>query len=330
VTVDEIKRVAVIGGGQMGHGIAQVFALAGYEVNLNSRTEESLQKAVKDIQDDLQRLIEFGLATQEQVDSVLPKIHTSTVLRDSVADADVVIEAVYEDLELKQRIFQELDDLCPEHTILASSTSTIVPSKLAPATRRPDKVLVAHFTGPAYLSPLVEVVKSEATSDDTAITIYDLLTKVGKRPAMLQKEAIGFIANRLQAALVREALPIVQKGIASPQDVDTVIKNGGARRWVASGIFEMLELIPGWDFLLNSEDAFGELLADLDSSTVFPAFVREKVDRNELGAKTGKGFCDWTPEAIEAARSRMARAFAEIEKWSREADAELPVPLPPA
>ena len=105
MNVEDIKRVAVIGAGQMGHGIAQVFALAGYEVNLNSRTEESLQKAVKDIQVDLQRLIDFGLATQEQADSVLPKIHTSTVLKDSVADADVVIEAVYEDLALKQRIF---------------------------------------------------------------------------------------------------------------------------------------------------------------------------------------------------------------------------------
>ncbi len=330
MNVDEIKRVAVIGAGQMGHGIAQVFALAGYEVNLNSRTEASLQKAIKDIQDDLQRLIEFGLASQEQADSVLPKIHTSTVLRDSVANADVVIEAVYEDLALKQRIFQELDEFCPEHTILASSTSTIVPSRLAPATRRPDTVLVAHFTSPAYLSPLVEVVKSEATSDDTATTIYDFLMKVGKRPAMLQKEAIGFIANRLQAALAREALSIVQKGIASPQDVDTVIKNGHARRWVVAGFFEMAELIAGWDFLLNLEDALGELLADLDSSTVLPAFVREKVERNELGAKTGKGFYDWTPEAVETAQRRMAHAFVEIEKWSRGADAEGPALLPPA
>lgn len=318
MNVDDIKRVTVIGAGQMGHGIAQVFALAGYEVNLNSRTEGSLQKGIKEIQDDLQRLIDFGLATQEQADSVLPKIHTSTVLRDSVADTDVVIEAVYEDLALKQRIFQELDEFSPKHTILASSTSTIVPSKLAPATRRPDKVLVAHFTSPAYLSPLVEVVKSEATSDESATTIYDLLTKVGKRPAMLQKEAIGFIANRLQTALAREALSIVQKGIASPQDVDIVIKNGHARRWVVAGFFEMVELIAGWDFLLNSEDALGELLADLDCSAKFPPLVREKVERGELGAKTGKGFYEWTPEAAEAARRRMAHAFVEIEKWSRE------------
>ena len=122
MNVDDIKRVAVIGAGQMGHGIAQVFALAGYEVNLNSRSEEGLQKAIKDIQDDLQSLIEFGLATQEQADSVLPRIHTGTSLRESVADANVVIEAVYEDLALKQRVFQELDEFCPEHAILASST----------------------------------------------------------------------------------------------------------------------------------------------------------------------------------------------------------------
>ena len=179
-------------------------------------------------------------------------------------------------------------------------------------------MVVAHFTSPAYISPLVEVVKGPQTSDEAATTIYDLLTKVGKRPAMLQKEAIGFIANRLQAALAREALSIVQKGIASPQDVDIVIKNGHARRWVVVGFFEMLELIAGWDFLLDSEDAFGELLADLDCSAKFPPLVRESVERNELGAKTGKGFYEWTPEAVEAAQRRMTHAFVEIEKWSRE------------
>lgn len=314
--LDEIRQIAVIGAGRIGHGIAQVFALAGYKVHLHSRSEESLQRGIKNIQDDLQRLIDFGFITPGQAQSVLPNIYASVVLKEAVEDGDVVIEAVYEDLALKHRIFQELDKLCPYHTILASTTSTFMPSKLASATQRPDKVLVAHFTGPAYLSPLVEIVRSGETSDETAKTIYDLLAKVGKRPVLLQKEVPGFIANRLNVALAREALSLVQNGIASAQDVDTVLKDGHARRWVVTGYFETLEILAGWDLLLS---AAPEILRDLDNSTDMTAFpmIKEMVERGELGSKTGKGFYHWTPESVAVAQRRMANAFVEIEKWSR-------------
>ncbi len=315
MNVDDIKRIAVVGAGQMGHGIAQVFALAGYEVYLNSRSEASLQKSIQSIQDDLQRLKDFGFATSEQADAVLPRIRTRVALKDAVKDVDVVIEAVYEDLSLKQRVFKELDSLCLERTILASTTSILLPSKLAPATRRPDKVIVAHFTGPAYLSPLVEVVRGPETSDETASTIYDLLVKVGKGPVMIQKEVPGFIANRLQVALLREAMSLVQKGIASAQDVDTVLKTGHARRWVVAGVFEMVDVIAGWDLI--SPEAFVEFLNTLDCSTDVVELQRGMIERGELGAKTGKGFYEWTAESAEATRNRIAHAFVEIEKWSR-------------
>jgi 3-hydroxybutyryl-CoA dehydrogenase len=314
--VDEIRQIAVVGAGQMGHGIAQVFALAGYQVHLNSRNEESLQRGIKNIQDDLQRLIEFEIITQEQAETVLPNIYTSAMLKDAVEDSDVVIEAVYEDLGLKQQLFQELDQLCPARTILASTTSTLMPSKLSQVTRRPDKVLVAHFTGPSYLSPLVEVARSQDTSDEAVSTIYNLLLKAGKRPVLVQKEVPGFIANRLQVALLREALSMVQKGIASAQDVDAVLKDGHARRWAVAGVFEMVEIIAGWDLVLAAAPG---VLPYLDNSTDMTAFpiVKEMVERGELGAKTAKGFYEWTPESIEAARDRMAQAYVEIEKWSR-------------
>lgn len=314
--LDEIRQIAIIGAGRVGHGIAQVFALAGYKVRLHSRSEESLQRGIKNIQDDLQRLIDFGFITPGQAQSVLPNIYTSVVLKEAVEDGDVVIEAVYEDLALKHRIFQELDKLCPHRTILASTTSALMPSKLASATQRPDKVLVAHFTGPAYLSPLVEVVRSGETSDETVKTIYDLLAKAGKRPVLLQKEVPGFIANRLNVALAREALSLVQRGIASAQDVDTVLKNGHARRWVVAGYFETLEIVSSWDVFWSAAQ---EILRDLDNSNDLAAFpmIKEMVERGELGSQTGKGFYEWTSESVVAARRRMANAFVEIEKWPR-------------
>lgn len=287
--------------------------MAGSDVSLHSRTEESLRKGIKDIKADLQRLVENGMATRDQTESAINKIGTTVSLDKAVENTDVVIEAVYEDVALKQRIFGQLDKLCPDRTILASSTSTIMPSVLAPATNRPDKVVVAHYTGPAYLSPLVEVVRAEATSDETVATIYGLLIKVGKQPVVVQKELPGFIANRLLVALGREALSLVHKGVASPQDIDSVIKTVHSRRWGDSGFFEMVEIVAGWDIVLA---AFPDVLADMDFSTDVLELVKEKVERGELGAKTGKGFYEWTPESAEAARQKMARAFIEIEKWS--------------
>ncbi len=225
----------------------------------------------------------------------------------------MVIESVYENLELKQQIFRDLDAFCPERTILASSTSTIIPSRFSMVTQLPDRVLVAHYTGPSYLSPLVEIVRTEQTSDETVDLIFQVATKVGKWPVIVQKEVTGFIASRLQGALLREALSMVQRGVASPEDIDTVLKLGHTRRWVSAGVFEMLDVASLWELVLA---AAPELFADLDSSMDVLNLLHEKVDRGELGAKSGKGFFDWTPESAEATRRKMATAFIEVEKWS--------------
>ncbi len=310
--VDDIKHIGVVGAGLMGHGIAQEFALAGYEVHLNDLTEEKLQQALEDIQANLQRLMGFGLVTQDQAEFTPARIHTSTELGEVAADTDLVVEAVFEDLELKQQLFQQLDTLCPERTILASNTSTLMPSLLASATERPDRVLVTHYYNPPYLVPLVEVVRGPETSDEVVETVDVLLTRVGKTPAIVQKEAPGFIGNRLQVALFREALSIVERGIATPRDVDIVVRNGPGRRWAAAGPFEIWG-IAGWDLVCA---LWPYLSPDLESSTEVPSLLREKVERGELGSKTGKGFYEWTPESAEALRRRIARALIEIARWS--------------
>ena len=195
--VEDIRRIAVVGAGLMGHGIAQDYALGGYEVALHSRTQASLDRALANIEANLERLVGLELVTPAQAAQVPARLRTSTAFEEAVRDADVVVESVFEDLALKRQVFKRLDDACPDRTILASNTSSLMPTRIAEATRRADRVIVTHYTNPPYLVPLVEVVRAEDTSDSTVATVSDLLTRVGKRPILVQKEVPGFVLNRL-------------------------------------------------------------------------------------------------------------------------------------
>lgn len=310
--VDDIQCIAVVGAGLMGHGIAQEFALGGYQVWLHSRTEKSLRTALDNISANLDRLIRLGVVSPPQAAAAPKRIRTSPDLKTAVSQADVVIESVYEDAVLKRHIFQELDAVCPAHTILASNTSTLMLGQFATKTRRPDKVIISHYANPPYLIPIVELVRGATTSDETVGTMSALLTEVGKRPVVVQKEVPGFILNRLQGALLREALWMVQEGIASPQDIDTALKNSIGRRWAVAGIFEVFELA-GWDLLAA---AMAGVYPHLSNASEVSPVLTERVKRGELGVKTGKGFYDWTPESAEALRHRIAHALVEIESWS--------------
>ena len=309
---DDIRCIAVVGAGLMGHGIAQEFALAGYQVWLHSRTQKSLDTALGNITANLDRLIRLGVVSPPQAAAVPKRIRTSPHLETAVSQADVVVESVYEDADLKRRIFQELDAVCPDRTILASNTSTLMLSQFATATRRPDKLVISHYANPPYLIPIVELVRGATTSDETVETMRALLTRVGKRPVVVQKEVPGFILNRLQGALLREALWLVQEGIASPRDIDTALKNSIGRRWAVAGIFEVFELA-GWDLLAA---AMAGVYPHLSNASELPPVLTEQVQRGELGVKTGQGFYAWTPESAEALRHRIAHALVEIESWS--------------
>ncbi len=324
MTIEHVRRIAVVGAGVMGHGIAQEFALAGYAVYLHARTDASLQTALTNIRANLTRLMDLGVITQEQAATVSTKLSLQVDLASAVAQADIVIESVYEDAALKREIFQALDTLCPPHTILASNTSTLPLSQFATGTRRPDKVIVAHYANPPYLIPVVELVRGPETSDETVQILVALLERIGKRPIVVQKEVPGFILNRLQGALLREALWLVEQGIASPQDIDSAIRNSIGRRWAVAGVFEIFELA-GVDLL--AAIAAG-LFPHLATTVETPKILQERVARGELGVKTGQGFYTWTPESAEALRRRIAHALITIEQWSphrgleRECDTE--------
>ena len=238
---NEIQRVAVIGAGLMGHGIALELAAHGYDVRLHDQDAARLEKARAAIGEGLARLAEVGRIPAEDLAAAPGRIAMSADLAEAVAGVDLVIEAVSEDLAVKQALFRELDALAPPHAILASNTSTFMPSLLAAATNRPRQVIVAHYFNPPHLLPLVELVRGGQTSDETVETMRDLYRGMGKAPAVVQKEAPGFVGNRLQAAIFREALAIVVEGIASQEDVDTIVKTGFGRRLCVAGPFEIAD-----------------------------------------------------------------------------------------
>ena len=312
--VGEIKCVAVVGSGFMGHGIGQEAAVAGFEVVLYDKSEAQLDLALQRIEQSLDQLAGLGIVAQGDVEDSLGRIETTTTLGEAVADADLVIEAVYEDLDLKQQVFRELDQVCPERTILASNTSTFLPSLLASATKRPDRVLVTHYFYPPALLPLVEIVCGPSTAEETVGVVRDFVCETGKSPIVLQKEAFGFVANRLQFALQREALFIVEQGIASAQDVDIAVKDGFGRRLAVAGPFEIAEPI-GWDLELRIQEV---LFPHLAASAAPSPSVEGKVERGELGVKTGRGFYDWTGESAAEWGYRMSSTLAHFAAWRKE------------
>ena len=311
---DEFTRISVVGAGLMGHGIALQFALGGYTVILNDLSEENLQRGIDSVGPTLQLLRDMDLVDEEKAKAVPHRFQTTTSLEKGVADADFVVEAVFEDLALKQRVFAELDRYAPSRTILASNTSSFMSSQLAPSTNRPEKVIVANWWNPPYLLPLIEMVPGPQTSDETIETTRELFQKLGKRPVVLQKESLGFIGNRMQFALLREALSIVEHGIASAEDVDTVVKNSFGRRLAAAGPFEVFD-IAGWDTILAIME---QLAPAIESSRKTSALLRDKVTQGDLGVKSGKGFYPWDARSAAALRKRVLKALAAIERFSQE------------
>lgn len=310
MTVDGIRQITVIGAGLMGHGIAQEFACAGYRVLMHDVTDEHLETARVQIEKNLNVLAENAVIEQKSIAPTLQRIQTATELSAVAENADFVVEAVTENLALKQQIFEELDAICPPHTILASNTTALMPSQIGVNAKRKRQILNTHYFNPPYLIPLVELIRSPDTSDETVTVTFDLLTTIGKTPAIIEKEALGFVGPRLQAALIREAFAIVEQGIASAETVDLVVRNSFGRRLSVAGPFEVFELA-GWDLVLA---AFEELYKDLNSSEDINPLLRQMVESGKLGVKSQEGFYSWTDDKIQELRDRMNRALIQQAK----------------
>ena len=310
MTLEEIGQVGVVGAGLMGHGIALSFAVGGYEVSLTDASEEALERAMDNVAVTLGVLGDEGLVDEATANAVPGRIQADTSLENAMADVGFVVEAVFEDLDLKRRVFAELDRHCPPRAVLASNTSSYMASQLAPATNRPDRVVVANWWNPPNLLPLVEIVGGPQTSDETVDLTKGILESIGKTPITLHKESLGFIGNRMQFALLREALSIVDKGIASAADVDTVVKTGFGRRLAVAGPLEVFD-IAGWDTISPIID---ELFPDLDTGQVSPTTVTQMVQAGDLGVKSGRGFYEWNDAAVAKLRQRITRALTTIDQ----------------
>jgi 3-hydroxybutyryl-CoA dehydrogenase len=307
---ENIRTIAVVGAGFIAPGIAQVFASRGYQVYLEDIQPEVLPRALASLQANLSAIADAGIIDRAAIHEIVQRVHTTTDLREAVAPAQVVIEAVSENLALKQRVFQELDRLCPAETVLCTNTSAISITQIASRAVHRERIVGTHFWNPPHLIPLVEVVKGQDTSEETFNTAFDLLKMAGKHPVKCLKDVPGFVANRLQHALWREAISIVENGIADAETVDEAIKNGFAIRLPVLGPLENADMV-GLDLTLSIHEY---VLRNLEDSHEPSKLLKEKVQKGELGQKSGEGFFSWTPEESQRSREKLARHLIDCLK----------------
>jgi 3-hydroxybutyryl-CoA dehydrogenase len=296
------ERVAIIGGGMMGQACSQAFAMAGFEVRLQSLDDE-LFRGVKDrIRHDLAFIAERGVGSPDDVDRTADLITTTSDLAEALDGAAFVLECIFEDLEAKRALFRQVEALVGPDVILASNTSVIRISEIAEALALPGRFVGAHWWTPAYLMPIVEIIAGEKTTPDTVDRATRLMAAAGKIPVHVKKDAPGFIGNRLLHALYREAMYIVEQGIADLDAVDLVLKYGPGSRFQVMAPFEHMDMVGG-DLVIAVESYLWPHLAD--THEVFP-MMTEKVAGGELGFKTnGVGFRTWTPDEQKAFRERL-------------------------
>jgi 3-hydroxybutyryl-CoA dehydrogenase len=312
--LDDVRNISVIGAGLMGHGIALEYAIAGFSVKINDVDDAALDLSWQRIRESAKLMQQSGLLDAETAEAAMSRIDSHTDLKFAAANADIVVEAMIENLEEKKNVYRQLDETCPPHTIFASNSSSFMPSLMAEATNRPQQFVGAHYFNPPYLIPLVEVIRGRETSDETMELMTAILLQCGKKPVQVQKEVPGFIANRIQAAVWREILTLVVDGVATPDDVDRVVTTSLGRRWAVAGPFEITDLA-GLDL---KQAILAELLPAIASSPHVPAILNEKVAHGELGVKTGNGFRgEWTAERVAESRARLAHALTTIETWSQ-------------
>lgn len=302
------ERIAIIGGGLMGHGIAQVFACHGHQVSLMDLKEDILLSARDRITNNLSRMAEKKIKFREDINTIIQRIQTTSIMEEAVFKADVVVEAVAENLSLKQDIFQKLDRLCPDQTILATNTSVISISEIAAKADVKERIVGTHFWNPPYLVPLVEVVKGKDTSDLTMNKTVDLLKRAGKHPVKVMKDVPGFVGNRMQHALWREAISIVENGIADAQTVDECVKFGFGLRLPVLGPLENADMV-GTDLTLAIHDY---ILKHIERSQAPSPYLREMVEKGDLGCKSGCGFQSWTKAETEALHQMVQNHLLSI------------------
>ena len=300
-----MSRIAVIGAGLMGHGIALTFARAGHDVVLTDPIDEMRATAVDRI---CQSLALLG-AAQTEIDATTARIALTPSLAEAVSSAEVIFEAAPEKMALKQAIFSDVEAHAPETAILASNTSVMPITQIMGGLTRRNRALGTHWWNPPHMIPLVEVVKTEWTDDATAQTMHDLLAHAGKTPVMVEKDVPGFIGNRLQHALWREAISLVENGICTAKAVDDVVKASFGRRLAVLGPLENADLVG----LELTQDIHAQVLFDLETRADPSPVLQALRDQGRTGMAAGAGFREWERGDLDATKQKVADHLRKLE-----------------
>jgi 3-hydroxybutyryl-CoA dehydrogenase len=313
--VEDIKQITVVGTGMIGPDVSLACTMAGYSVEIVGLNDQEVEKGMNRFRKNLQSLVTAEIFTQTEADEILARLKTSTNLPEAATTADIAFEAVFEKLEVKQEVFGQFDAHCPAHALLLSGTSGMSPNDIGANITRQHQMMVCHFWNPPYLVPLVELVAHNNASQETIDTVMAFLESMGKTPVRLKKDIVGHIGNRLQHAIFREAIHLVELGVATPEDIDQVIMNSLGPRYSMIGPMEYMDSV-GLDLQVHVQSYLYETLADAKSSQ---KLLMEKYNNGDYGAKTGKGFYDWSSEKnLDEMVARQNKRFIDRLKALKE------------
>ena len=308
--IDCVRRVAVLGLGTMGHGIAQTFALAGFEVACFDESTSARNSLCERVGDNLAAFVSGGLIDREAVEPTLARLRVTGTPEEALSDAQFVTEAIPEDLALKQAVLAQIEQITSPGTILASNSSSFPISQSGCLLRHPERAIVTHWFNPPHLTPVVEVVPGPKTSDVAVATTTRLLNDIGKQPIRLRHELPGFLVNRIQVAIQREVWDLLDRGVASAEEIDAAIRGTIGFRFAALGPLEIYDF-GGLDIQLAT---YRNLVPQIRGDTIIPAVIERLAADGRLGAKSGKGFYDYPPERLAARRRRRDSLLLQLRK----------------
>jgi len=314
-----MKNIAVLGAGIMGHGVAQLFAQAGKNVRIRARRETSLEKARERIANSLKVMVEKEMLSENEAERTLARIAYTTDLVEAVQDADFILESIPEVLEQKLDAYEIIEGVVSDTTIISSNTSTFPLEELTQKAKHPERFIIAHFFNPPQLVPIVEVVQFTYTEENVVDKTYDLMKEIGKSPVVLKKEMTGFIVNRIQVAMLREAFHLIEMGVASAEDIDIAMKGSMGFKWAFCGPMESQDLAG----LETTEAMVSNIMKDLSNTRDVPSFLAEMVENGHHGIRTNQGFYKYDDHGEKAMLARDNH-FLDLLKLQQDKERKVP------